>query len=186
MYYLELLQPSGEVLRVNTNRIFHSGDRVRLHVTSNVDGRLNILQSQDGGKFEELFPSQSLPESASLVRKGEDTILPAPGGWFKFDERPGEIRLLMMLTAEPVSAAPTASKRMAENRLSSTVPSVDDRLKSMLQFEALQRGSKGLIVETGESPTDAFEVRVVNSEKDRKLPPGQIVVELRLQHRPRP
>src|SRR5438552_855794 len=40
MYYLELLQPDGQLVRVTSSRVFHSGEKVRLHVTSNVDGAL--------------------------------------------------------------------------------------------------------------------------------------------------
>lgn len=173
MYYLELLTPNGELIRVNSNRTFHSGETVRLHVSSNIDGWLTILQSENGGKFEKLFPTASLPPSVSNIKKGVDTVLPGAGGWFKFDERPGEIRLLMMLTAEPV-AAPV--------RLASAV---DQTAESMLSTEKLQRGSKALLVETGDSPQEGYEVRVVNSAQDRKVPPGQIVVELKLQHSPR-
>lgn len=173
MYYLELVAPSGELVRVNSNRTFHSGERFRLHVSSNIDGWLTILQSQDGGKFEKLFPTSSLPGSASNIRKGVDTVLPAAGGWFKFDERPGEIRLLMMLTAE----AGATSIHLASGR--------NEVVESMLAAERLQRGSKALLIETSDSPKEGFEVRVVNSTEDRKIPPGQIVVELKLEHRPR-
>src|SRR5262249_30576018 len=110
---------------------------------------------------------------ASSVKKGIDTILPAPGGWFKFDEHPGEIRLLMMLTAEAVSS-PTQ------------VASAQDRaVEDMRSIERLQHGSKALVIETNDAPKDAYEVRVVNATQDRSIPPGQIVVELKLAHRPR-
>lgn len=173
MYYLELVTPSGELVRVNSNRTFRSGEKFRLHVSSNIDGWLTILQSQDGGRFEKLFPTSSLPGSASNIRKGVDTVLPAAGGWFKFDERPGEIRLLMMLTAEEGAS----SMQVASGR--------NEVVESMLAAERLQRGSKALLIETSDSPKEGFEVRVVNSTEDRKIPPGQIVVELKLEHRPR-
>lgn len=188
MFYFELLQPNGELVRVNSSRAFRSGEKVRLHVTTNVDGRLAILQSQDKGKFEELFPSPKLPASAALVHKGIETILPTPGGWFKFDEQTGEIRLLMMLTAGTGKApAAVASYPPIRNEASPAgLPgNADERSEAMMAFEKLQRGSKALLIETDDSPRDASEVRLVNSEKDRQLPPGRIVVELRLQHRRR-
>jgi hypothetical protein len=173
MYYLELVSPNGELIRVNSNRTFHSGEKFRLHVTSNIDGWLTILQSQDGAKFEKLFPTATLPESASNVKKGIDTILPAPGGWFKFDERPGEIRVLMMLTAEPAGPVTQVASKQGMSS------------ESMRALEQAQRGSKALLIETSDSPKDGYEVRVVNSIEDRRLPPGQIVVEMKLQHSPR-
>ena len=46
MYYVEVIQPTGQALRVNTSRVFHSGERLRFHVMSNVSGKLTILQSE--------------------------------------------------------------------------------------------------------------------------------------------
>lgn len=173
MYYLEMVSPGGELVRVNSSRAFHSGEQFRLHVTSNIDGWLTILQSQDGAKFDKLLPTASLPAVASSIKKGVDTIVPSPGSWFKFDERPGEIRVLMMLTAESAGGP----MQVATNQ--------DVTPDSMRAFEQMQRGSKALLIETGDSPKDGYEVRLVNSTQDKKLPPGQIVVDLRLQHRPR-
>ena len=173
MYYLELVSPNGELIRVNSTRVFHSGEKFRLHVTSNIDGWLTILQSQGGAKFEKLLPAVSLPGSASNVKKGADTILPAPGAWFKFDEQPGEIRLLMMLTAEPTANA---------SQVASSQVITSDGMRAL---EQAQRGSKALLIETSDSPKDGFEVQLVNSTQDSKLPPGQIVVEIKLQHTPR-
>ncbi len=173
MYYLELISTDGELVRVNSNRAFHSGDRFRLHVTSNIDGWLTILQSQGGAKFEKLFPTAALPGLASNVKKGIDTILPSPGGWFKFDDRPGEIRVLMMLTAEPTGS----TTQVASNEAMTS--------ENMRALEQVQRGSKALLIESSDSAKEGYEVRVVNSTQDRKLPPGQIVVELKLQHSPR-
>jgi len=168
MYYLELVSPTGELTRVNTNRIFHSGEKFRLHVTSNIDGSLTILQSQEGAKFEKLLPTASLP---SNVRKGVDIILPSADGWFRFDERPGEIRLLMMLSAQPLGSP----AQVASNQ--------DLSPEFMRGIEKMQQGSKALLIETSNSIKEACEVQVVNSNNDRRLTPGQIVVELKLQHR---
>ena len=172
MYYLELLEPSGQLVRVNSTRTFHSGDKVRLHVSSNVDGSLVILQRQDQGAFERLFPAASMPTLAAFVKKGVDTVLPTASGWFKFDERPGEIHLLMMLTAAAESSRPAPV-------------SFDDRAEMMLAFNKIQHGSKGLMVEADDSPKNGYEVRLVDSTRDKTLTPGQIVVEVKLQHRPR-
>ena len=70
MYYMELVSPNGELTRLNSNSTFHSGEKFRVHVTSNIDGWLTILQSQDAGRFEKLFPSASFPNLASNVKRG--------------------------------------------------------------------------------------------------------------------
>jgi hypothetical protein len=182
MYYLELLQADGQLVRVTSSTVFHSGERVRLHVTSNVDGALLILQKQDQGPFERLLPSSAVPASAALVRKSIDTLLPSADGWFKFDERPGEIQLLVMLVATPdAPATVVASQSAATNPLGVASPSAE----TLQTLERVQRGSKGLLIETTKSPADAGEWRILDSQRDKNITPGQIVVEIKLQHRPR-
>ena len=79
----------------------------------------------------------------------------------------------MMMTAEPTtSPTQVASKQ-------------DGGAESMRAIEQLQRGSKALLIEMNDSPKEAYEVRVVNSAQDRSVTPGQIVIELKLEHRPK-
>ena len=79
----------------------------------------------------------------------------------------------MMLTSEVRSTATQVA--LSQDR------AADD----MRAIERLQRGSKALLIETSDAPKDGYEVRVVNSAQDRNIPPGQIVIGLKLAHRPR-
>jgi hypothetical protein len=101
MYYVEVVQPSGQALRVNTNRVFHSGERIRFHVLSNVTGRLTILQSENNGAFLPLFPTPRLRGGDNKVEQTKDTVIP-----MVFDNKPSDIRLLLMLVADSTAAAP--------------------------------------------------------------------------------
>ena len=178
MYHFDLLQPDGQLIRVNANRTFHSGDRIRLHVMANIDGDLTIMQSQDGGPFERLFPSPKLPAGAGRIAKGVDTVLPSAKSWFVFDEHPGELHLMMLLSA--IATGQSDSIAGAEHQDS---PTATADIASLKDLESVQKGSKALKIETDDSAQQASEVRIVDSRLDSKLPPGQIVVELKLLHR---
>ncbi|MBL8291078.1 MAG: DUF4384 domain-containing protein [Bryobacterales bacterium] len=181
MYWVELLGANGQVLRVNSSRMFKSGERIRLHVTSNVPGRLTIMQSQDAEPYSALFPTASAGDNR--VEPMRETVIPGPKAWMRFDKRPGQIRLLMLLDADqpkelmaraapipqqPAPAAPAASHAHA-NEL--------ERLAESL------RGSKALVVETDESPGAAADYVVLKPAAAASPAGGQkLAVEVRLQH----
>lgn len=100
MYYVEVIQPNGQAVRVNSDQVFHTGQRVRFHVLSNLSGKLTILQSENGEAFSPLFPNPQLRGGDDRVEGGKDTVIP-----MVFDNRPGNIRLLLMLVADGASAA---------------------------------------------------------------------------------
>ncbi len=95
-YWLELQTPSGQSLRVPSNHLFHNGDRIRLHITSNVDGKLVIMQSQDNSPYELLFPPNESTDNH--VTKYRDNVFPR--GFFRFDNNPGQLKILLMVTAQ--------------------------------------------------------------------------------------
>lgn len=175
MYYVELLRPSGELMRVNSDRVFHTGDRIRLHLDSNVNGNLVIYQSENGSKPELLFPSGKL---SGRVAKGSDVVIPSTHSWFVFNEHPGQIHLNMELTADGSQGPKRTSPAPAED----TRTLLADAGKINDLHEA-QKGSKALKIETDDSPADASRVVVVDSRRDSKIPRGQIAVEVTLVHR---
>ncbi len=170
MYYLELLRPSGELTRVNSDHVFHSGDRIRLHLSSNIDGNLIIFQSEDGSEPQVLFPSPKLADGSARVTKGSDVVLPSPKAWFKFDDHPGQILLRLKLSADskpsPVDDNPT---------LMADAGSAHD-------IQEAQMGSKALVIETDDSPSDPSKVVVVDTRRDSKIAPGQIAIDIKLIH----
>ena len=114
MYYLEVVQPNGQALRVPASRTFRSGERIRFHVTGNVNGRLSILQSENGGNFLPLFPNAQLRGGDDRVESGKEIVIP-----MRFDNNPGNIRLLLMLMADnatPVSAPVAANAETNRSR----------------------------------------------------------------------
>lgn len=89
---IELLESTGGARWVRPDRPFYSGDRIRIHVESNIDGRLSILQQQDNGVPQLLFPDKSTRGGDDVVEAGRDTMIS-----LEFDESPGRVRLMVLL-----------------------------------------------------------------------------------------
>src|SRR5690348_9502731 len=53
---IELQTPDGKMKMVPASTVFHTGDRFRLHVQSNVDGKLVVMWNQEKGPYHLLFP----------------------------------------------------------------------------------------------------------------------------------
>jgi len=106
-YWVELLEPSGQLRRVTADHVFRSGDRIRLNVQSNRDGYLTVLALGSTGRAATLFPGT--PEGASnQVRAGQLYQVP-PASYLRFDNNPGEETLIVMLSPTPLGGAPTAA-----------------------------------------------------------------------------
>ena len=178
MYWVEIRSDQGQLLRVNSTRTFRSGERIRLHVTSNVDGQLAILQSQDGGPFTRLFPTRA--GASGRVRKYEEQTLPSKDGWFRFDNKPGDLRLMLMVQADE-TAPRSGEVQLPQNRMSSA----EERLleeQMRTQIDRL-RGSKALVVEEDSSAGQAATYTVVDTRKAEDVPKGLAAVEVKLTHR---
>ena len=173
MYYVELLRPNGELARVNSDHIFHSGDRIHLHLESNIDGNLVIYQSEDNSSPEVLFPSPRVGDGSGRVAKGTDVVLPSSKAWFRFDDHPGRIVLSLKLSADQTTLPADESK----TTLLADAGAIRD-------LRETQTGSKALVIDTDDSPTDASKIVVVDTRRDSKMAPGQIAVEISLVHRP--
>ncbi len=196
-YWIEVQTEQGQLLRVNSSRMFRSGERIRIHVESNVDGSLVILQSQDSGPFTRLFPTGV---SAGEVERLKDQVLPSKAGWFRFDSKPGDLRLMMLVRtnispasnpsvpSNPNSPAPAAqlSKVQLTPPENPTAPSaselVDQEARLRAEMERL-RGSKALFVEEDTQSAQPASYVVVDRRKDSSIDAGVVAIEIKLSHR---
>lgn len=198
MYWFEQLTEQGQILRVSSSRGFKSGDRVRLSLRSNIKGDLTIMQSQDGSPFSLLFPTKS--NSGNTVQAFQDITFPSSTGWFKFDQKPGNVKLLVMVRA----TAPALNGSESRSSLSSSSPALIERRPAPVEsaraganppspeavFEAeLKRqterlqGSKALMVEEDNTSGSPASYVVVDRRKDDSVPSGVLALEITLSHR---
>jgi hypothetical protein len=179
-YWIELQTPSGQLLRVPASRQFKTGERIRIHVESNVDGQLSIMQSEDGGPFAPLFPAKLGMDNH--VQHLQDKILPSPTGWFRFDSNPGSIRLLLMVQANGSMIDQTAPNALpAPGNSTVAANNVSERAQQMQAKAEQVQGSKALFVDQG-TPEEPVTYAVVDARKSTEVPPGMIAIEMRLTH----
>jgi hypothetical protein len=117
--------------RVSTRHVFYSGDRIKLHVESNISGHLTIIQSEGLESPALLFPQSGKSVVSDLVEAGKDTAI-----GFKFDETPGRIHLFLILR-------PAASSIQS--------PASPGTVASLLASAADPSHSKGLKIDVDES-----------------------------------
>ena len=148
-YSIELREPSGMTTAVSPDRLFHSGEQIRLHFSSLLDGHVTILQREPDGSSEMLYPQPNF-RGSDWVREGIDTVVPTTGAWFIFSDPAGDLTLYVMIS--PTTEQSTQPQLWASNRVSAEET-------SNLAFEA-QTGSKSLRLLLDGIPP--FQTRVYN------------------------
>lgn len=99
-YWIELMR-EGKRFRCNNKTSFRSGDEIRLHVRSNVDGYGYILlKAGTTGKHAVLFPDD---QTGRFNRIGaqRDIALPTKS-WLRFDSNPGEEKVTIIFSRRPL------------------------------------------------------------------------------------
>lgn len=101
-YWIELKR-NGRVSRVNNKFDFQSGDRIKIHVKSNIDGfAYVILKEGSEGEHAVLFPDAKLRDD-NRIKAGCDYALPGDG-YLMFDSHPGNEKLILVLSRGQVKA----------------------------------------------------------------------------------
>lgn len=161
-YHIELLAANGEITRVPSTRAFASGEKIRLQVTSNVGGRLTVLQSVNGSAPQQLFPGPKTAPDDSIIRARTPILIPSGG--FRFAPPASTIELTLRLdpevhrTEKPASAVAVAHEATPD-LIIADVPLVEDTVsrKSI--------GAKSLLLEE-----DGPETTVVQPVSNRLEP----------------
>ncbi len=95
-YWIELVDRDGKGQQVTDNRIFRSGEKIRLHFLSNADGNVALIQLGSSGTSSVLFPDPAKGLDDNRIIAGEDRILPTGRAWFKFDRSSGTEKILVV------------------------------------------------------------------------------------------
>lgn len=191
-YSLLRLRTAGVYDEVDTDTVFHSGDRIRVRVEPNDNAYLYVVMRGSSGSWRVLFPSPEIDDGNNRVRRGHAYDTP-PGGRFTFDQTPGEERLFLVLSrqpeeslenliynlsAKPASAPEQPARQPKRMMLASAV--INDDLVSNLRDKVYARD---LVFEKVDdnSPGETKEkaVYVVNPSRD---PDARLVVDLKLHH----
>jgi len=175
MYYIERRRPDGEFERVNPTVTFRSGDKIRIQLKSNVNGRLVIAQRDSAGGSGVLYPDPRVDGGDNRIRAGQVTVLPSATAWFTFDDHPGEEHLFVMLTPEGNRPVPGAFPDVPPKQWDAR------RTEQVAQLAQVQKGSKALVIEIDEAK-EAPATYVVQPA-GQVVAQGVITTEIVLQHR---
>jgi hypothetical protein len=107
-YWIERTR-KGKTEHVNNKTPFFSGDQIKFHVKSNVDGYAYILlKSGSKGEQSVLFPTDKAKED-NHIERGRDYELPTDG-IIVFDKNPGTEKLTLLLSRQKLDATAYLAK----------------------------------------------------------------------------
>lgn len=192
MHYIELVQPgSSNVKRVSSRHIFRTGDRIRVHVTSNGDGYLHAVHRGSSGS------GKMLPIShGGRVSTGYDVVIPSDGGWLRFDDKKGVEEIDLLFASHPTAAqdglVPTGDAELVA-RVEHSIE-IYGASKDLIVYD--KEGTKDLVVEGSRpqtSPTPASNIRHAGYSADEEAlsapasyavntAGAPVVVKIRLRH----
>ncbi|HEV7508518.1 MAG TPA: DUF4384 domain-containing protein [Thermoanaerobaculia bacterium] len=151
---------------MTNQRIFKSGERIRLHFRSNAEGQIALLQLGSSGNPSFLFPDAEKGLTERSLEADRDRVLPDPSKWFTFDNLPGTERLLAIF-----------GKSRADIDSLPIGPAMDSKsTEVVLQTAQKERGSKDLIVET--ETRNASEIGTYGVTRSGK----PVILEIELKH----
>jgi hypothetical protein len=139
-YWIELMgSDAGSGTAVTDERVFRSGERIRLHFRGNTDGRIMILQIGSSARASILFPDAAKGLSDDLLRANRERILPASTHWFRFDDTPGIDKLVVVFgTTQADIDRYVPTHRVMDERTTA----------SLIRLAEAARGGKDLLIET--------------------------------------
>lgn len=111
-YSLYMRDANGDAMRVDPERVFRTGDRVRLSLEANTDAYLYIFNSTDNGDPVMIYPDVRLDDAGNYIEAHVPTEIPSSTEadermrWFTFDANPGTEHIYIVVTREPVPGIP--------------------------------------------------------------------------------
>jgi Domain of unknown function (DUF4384) len=129
---------------VTDNRTFYTGDRIKIHVRSNVDGYLSLWSLTPSGRAQMLFPQNSQGADDSFVKAGLDY---APTGFIKFSPPAEPERLMVFFSKSKADFPSPTNHSMNAEVIAKAVP---------------PSGSKALVFETETNTSGEIGSYVVN------------------------
>jgi hypothetical protein len=118
-YTLFMREPSGRALRTDPTRQFRNGDRVRLALEPSVDGYIYIFDDDGSGPPKMIFPDARLDGGNNWVEAHVPIEIPSSEEteerlrWFEFFGPPGNDRIYIVVTREPLPIVPIGDDLVA-------------------------------------------------------------------------
>ena len=110
---------NGLAVRVDPDRVFQKGDRVRLLLETNSDGYLYIFNRTNDGPPVMIYPDAEIDEGGNYLQAHVPFEIPASDAaeerlrWFAFDQNTGTEKVYFVFTREPLKDVPTEDELIA-------------------------------------------------------------------------
>jgi Domain of unknown function (DUF4384) len=110
---------NGLAVRVDPNREFRKGDRVRILLETNADGYLYVFNRTNDGPPVMIYPDAELDEGGNYLQAHVPFEIPASDNaderlrWFAFDENTGTEKVYFVFTREPLKDVPIEDDLLA-------------------------------------------------------------------------
>jgi hypothetical protein len=140
------LERDGQKSTVLPNHQFVSGDKVKFMYTTNVDCYIYWLSQGSSGEYYMLFPNPKAGTD-NWIKKNEVYQIPVKGT-FKFDEKKGVEKILLVMSPEKVPELEQAAKEAALK--GGTVSSSATGVSSVEKDQATKRKTRDLVFEDDE------------------------------------
>ena len=159
------LTRDGKKSTVLPDQEFKSGDKVKFIYTTNIDAYVYWLSQGTSGDYSMLFPSPKTGTD-NLVKKNDIYTIPVKGN-FKFDEKPGVEKILLVLSSEKISELEEAAKEAAakNGKITAEAASVDNVTKKTES----KRKTRDLVFEEEEDEEAGIQTSS-QAAKDTKQP----------------
>jgi hypothetical protein len=184
-YWIELTGRDGSKQRVTADRVFRSGERIKLFFTTNRVGYLYLLNIGSSGRSRMLYPHARMRPEENYIQANTAVEVPQ-GGAIRFDDTVGEETLILMLSPRPMTdVLPTAGGGQAyappPSASSAPAPGFTPEETNRFMVAANAKGAKDLVLETdstGAQPA-SYAVAPISSLGDS----GMITLQIKLIHR---
>jgi hypothetical protein len=143
---------------VTADRIFHTGDAIRLHIRSNVDGYMSLWTLDSSGFGKPLFPRPDQPQPDNFIRAGSEYVTPSK---IRFAP-PAEDERLLVFFSRSANDLPALTGNQTDNEM---IAQVQNSL-----------GSKALVFETENKKPTQIGSYIVNRNG------GLVLKEIHLKH----
>src|SRR5437868_8535048 len=110
---------NGLAVRVDPDRVFRKGDRVRVLLETNTDGYLYIFNTTDAGPPVMVYPDADLDEAGNYLQAHVPFEIPSSDAaeerlrWFAFDENAGAEHLFFVFSRELLNGIPIEDQLIA-------------------------------------------------------------------------
>lgn len=111
-YTMYMRNAAGDPVRIDPERTFYAGDRIRLSMEPNTDGYLYVFHTENDGPPTLIFPDWRLNDGDNAIEAHVPYEVPSPYEanenlrWFVFDDKPAIERLYIVITREPIPGTP--------------------------------------------------------------------------------